>query len=89
MIKAQTREHWSRPIQASIVVPMDIFKVERDDGPNIQIRLEGDKVYLNVMAYDHVSYLKSITIDYKEFVRIVGESFFDMSWATNSRAFKC
>ena len=80
LMKAETREVWSRPIQASIEVPMDIFRVDYKYGPNVQIRLDDDRVYVNVMAHDHGSYLKAVTVDYEEFVRKVGEAFFGEDW---------
>ena len=81
VIEAETRERWSRPIQASIEVPMDIFKVRSEGyGPNVQIRLEGDKVAVFIEAYDHVSYLKSVTLDYAEFVAVVGQACFGCNW---------
>ena len=80
-MNAETKDIWSRPVQASIRVPLDTFKVEADDRiPGVQIRLDGDKVYVSVMGHDHVSCLKSKTIPYTEFAATFGKVFFGPDW---------
>jgi len=80
LIVAETRELFSRPMQGSVEVPMDIFKVRTEYGPNIQIRLDGEKVYVSVSACDHPSRLKSVSVPYDYFVEHIGQTFFGDGW---------
>lgn len=81
-MNAETRDVWTRPIQATVAVPMDQFKVQADDGfPGVHIRLEGHHVYVSVEALDHISYLKSKTMEYTEFVSALGRVFFGDDWS--------
>ena len=79
--KPTTRDVWSKPIQATISVPLDTFKVEIEDGIELQIRLEtnGD-VSLFISAFNHPSYLKTTTMPFPDFAEAIGRAFFGPNW---------
>jgi len=53
-----------------------------EDEPGIQIRLDSEgQVFLSIQAHEHVSYLKTKTVPFVEFVEAMGKTFFGEKWA--------